>query len=292
MMLPQGLGHHPRGLPARGAAQGVRRVRPGDGLGGDDRPDPRRRPDRAGPVRLRLADGLPDQPAARDRALAGACALLPRTAPGTPPRLDLAGAVLSAVAALAIVYPLIQGRELGWPAWTYATMAAGVALLGVLRPAPAPRGGAGPDPLIEPSIFRHRGYSAGALVLLLFFGGMIGSMLAITLFLQLGEGFSAIHAGLTLAPFALGTGDHRPAGRPADDHRLGPALIQAGAADLTDRLHRPGGDPRRHRPRLDLGPARPAAGRRAGHGPVHRPGVRHRSSPRSPTRRPARPRAC
>jgi hypothetical protein len=42
-------------------------------------------------------------------------------------------------------------------------------------------------------------------VLLIYFGGMIGSMLSITLFLQLGEGFSAIHAGLTLAPFALGT---------------------------------------------------------------------------------------
>jgi MFS family permease len=41
-------------------------------------------------------------------------------------------------------------------------------------------------------------------MILVFFGGMIGVILVLTLFLQLGEGFSPIHAGLTLAPFAFG----------------------------------------------------------------------------------------
>ena len=143
-------------------------------------------------------------------ALAGAYALLPRTGTRHAASLDLTGALLSALAAIAIVYPLVQGRELGWPAWTYATIAAGVALLGVLGLHLRRRVSRGRPPLIEPGIFRYRGYSAGALVLLLYFAGMIGSMLAITLFVQLGEGFSAIHAGLTLAPFALGTASPRP----------------------------------------------------------------------------------
>ena len=69
----------------------------------------------------------------------------------------------------------------------------------------------GRDPLIEPSIFAHRGYTAGALVLMLYFGGMIGSMLALTLFMQIGEHFSAIHAGLTVVPFSLGTAITAPA---------------------------------------------------------------------------------
>ena len=34
---------------------------------------------------------------------------------------------------------------------------------------------------------------------------MIGLMLVFTLYLQLGEGFSAIHAGLTMIPWSLGT---------------------------------------------------------------------------------------
>ena len=42
-------------------------------------------------------------------------------------------------------------------------------------------------------------------MIVVFFAGMIGTLLVLTLFLQFGEHFSAIHAGLTLAPFALGT---------------------------------------------------------------------------------------
>ena len=41
--------------------------------------------------------------------------------------------------------------------------------------------------------------------IVVFFAGMIGTLLVLTLFLQFGEHFSAIHAGLTLAPFALGS---------------------------------------------------------------------------------------
>jgi EmrB/QacA subfamily drug resistance transporter len=138
-------------------------------------------------------------------ALAGAARLLPRGGVRHGDSLDVGGALLGGLAALAIVYPLIQGRELGWPAWTYAVMAVGVGLFAVLGVHLRRRRLAGRTPLVEASVFAHRGYSAGAGVMLLFFGGMVGSMLAITLYLQLGEGFSAIHAGLTLAPFALGT---------------------------------------------------------------------------------------
>jgi MFS family permease len=63
----------------------------------------------------------------------------------------------------------------------------------------------GRDPLIEASIFKHRSYSAGLGTIVVFFAGMIGTLLVLTLFLQLGEHFSAIHAGVTLAPFAVGT---------------------------------------------------------------------------------------
>ena len=41
-------------------------------------------------------------------------------------------------------------------------------------------------------------------MLLLFFAAMMGLMLVLTLYLQLGLGFSAIHAGLTLVPQSLG----------------------------------------------------------------------------------------
>ena len=63
----------------------------------------------------------------------------------------------------------------------------------------------GGDPLVEASIFSHRAYTAGLSMIVVFFAGMLGTMLVLTLFLQFGEHFSAIHAGITLAPFAAGT---------------------------------------------------------------------------------------
>ena len=163
-------------------------------------------------------------------ATGAAVKFLPRNGRRHVQSLDITGAVLAAVASLAIIYPLIQGRALGWPAWTYAAMGASVLLFAALGFHLRRRQQRGRDPLVEPSIFSHRGYSAGTLVLMLYFGGMIGSVLAITLFLQLGEGFSAIHAGLTLAPFAVGTALSAPVAAAVMQRLPGRVLIQAGGA--------------------------------------------------------------
>jgi EmrB/QacA subfamily drug resistance transporter len=165
--------------------------------------------------------------------LAAGCAaalLLPRTAHRHAAQLDMAGAGLAALASLALIYPLIQGRALGWPVWCYGSMVASIVLFAAFARHVLTRRRAGRDPLIEPSVFGHRGYSAGALVLLFYFGGMLGSFLAITLFLQIGEGFSAIHAGLTTAPFALGTAVTAPVAANLLTKTGGRALIQAGTA--------------------------------------------------------------
>jgi EmrB/QacA subfamily drug resistance transporter len=158
-----------------------------------------------------------------------AARLLPRTASRHASQLDLVGAALAAIASLALIYPLIQGRALGWPAWTYASVAASLVLFAVFAVHLQRRKRSGRDPLVEPSVFAHRGYSAGALVLMLYFGGMVGSMLTLTLFLQLGEGFSAVHAGLTVAPFALGTAITAPAGAALMRKLGGRAMIQVGS---------------------------------------------------------------
>jgi EmrB/QacA subfamily drug resistance transporter len=158
-----------------------------------------------------------------------AARLLPRGTTRHANTLDGVGAALAAVASPALIYPLIQGRAAGWPAWTYASIAASLALFGVFALHLRRRRREGKDPLIEPSVFGHRGYSAGALVLMLYFGGMIGSMLALTLFLQLGEGFSAVHAGVTVAPFALGTAITAPLGAALMNKVGGRVMIQAGS---------------------------------------------------------------
>jgi EmrB/QacA subfamily drug resistance transporter len=137
-------------------------------------------------------------------AVAAAALLMPESRAPHAPRIDVLGAVLVGAGTLGVVYPLIEGRQAGWPAWTLACFAGGALLLGAFGLQQLRRTRSGRDGLIEPTLFANRGYLSGSLVLLVFFCGMTGFMFALTLFLQSGEGFSALHAGLTFVPWSAG----------------------------------------------------------------------------------------
>ncbi len=134
-------------------------------------------------------------------AFAGAVRVLPRTVAHPGIRLDTGGMALIGVALTAIIYPLIQGRADGWPVWTFLSLAAGVAVLGAFVVWERRRGG---DALIEPGLLTNRTYTSGILVALAFFGAFGGLVLCVSLFAQLGEHFSPIHAGLTLMAMVVG----------------------------------------------------------------------------------------
>jgi EmrB/QacA subfamily drug resistance transporter len=134
-------------------------------------------------------------------AFAGAVRVLPRTVAHPGIRLDTGGMVLIGAALTAIIYPLIQGRADGWPAWTFVSLAAGAALLVAFVLWGRRSHG---DPLIEPGLLTNRTYTSGILVALAFFGAFGGLLLCVSLFAQLGEGFSPIHAGLTLMAMVAG----------------------------------------------------------------------------------------
>lgn len=127
--------------------------------------------------------------------------VLPRAVshPGT--RLDLGGMALVGAALAAITYPLIQGHDAGWPAWTFLLLGAGAALLAAFVVYERRLRG---DPLIERGLLSNRTYLSGIAVALAFFGAFGGLLLCVSLFVQLGEGFSPIHAGLTLTPMIVG----------------------------------------------------------------------------------------
>ena len=55
-------------------------------------------------------------------AFVAAIPLLRETRGASRPRLDLGGVALSAAALTALVLPLIEGRELGWPWWSIAML--------------------------------------------------------------------------------------------------------------------------------------------------------------------------
>jgi EmrB/QacA subfamily drug resistance transporter len=137
-------------------------------------------------------------------AAIGAVRLMPESRALRRPDLDIVGTVLAGLGMGLLIYPLIQGQEAGWPVWTYLMIGGSVVAFGALVLWSRRESRRGRDALIESSIFSHRSYSIGLASILVFFSGMIGTLLVLTLFLQLGEHFTAIHAGLTLAPFAFG----------------------------------------------------------------------------------------
>jgi EmrB/QacA subfamily drug resistance transporter len=159
-------------------------------------------------------------------AFAGAVRVLPRTVAHPGIRLDTVGMVLIGVALTAIIYPLIQGRADGWPAWTFVSLAAGAVLLGAFALWERHRRS---DPLIDPGLLANRTYTSGILVALAFFGAFGGLLLCVSLFAQLGEHFSPIHAGLTLMAMVVGMITGMGAGF-ALVGRLGRHLLHIGVA--------------------------------------------------------------
>ncbi|MEV4362246.1 MFS transporter [Nonomuraea sp. NPDC049625] len=133
-----------------------------------------------------------------------AIALVPRLVPESRlpggPKLDLAGTALVSLGLVAIVYPLVQGREQGWPAWTWLCLAAAVALLAsfVLHQRRAAA------PLVDPGLFRHRSFSAGTVVSLLHSMTMGSFFLILALYLQQGRELDALGSGLIFLPLGLG----------------------------------------------------------------------------------------
>ena len=116
-------------------------------------------------------------------------------------KLDVGGVGLVGLALVAIIYPLIQGRAAGWPAWCFVMLAAGAVLLLVFLRYERRRGD---NPLIEPTLLTNRTYLSGIAVALALFGAFGGLLLCVSLYGQLGEGWSPIHAGLTLTPMVVG----------------------------------------------------------------------------------------
>lgn len=130
-------------------------------------------------------------------AVALASRYLPAGRSSRPLRLDLVGMILVIAATGLLVFPLIEGRELGWPVWAYAMIAASILLFGLLARTQRSGERAGGSPLIMPGLFRHRSFGVGLIVSLLLFATVAAFALTFSLMLQLGHGFSAMHAVLT-----------------------------------------------------------------------------------------------
>nr|WP_239071482.1 MFS transporter [Amycolatopsis sp. SID8362] len=111
------------------------------------------------------------------------------------PRIDPIGTALVVAGTALLVYPLLDPTGPDW-----RLLAAGAVALVAFgfhqRRTPAP--------LVEPSLFTHRGFPAALAGSLLFFAAMTGLMQVVPMQLQLGLGADVRTAGLTLLPLSAG----------------------------------------------------------------------------------------
>ncbi len=132
--------------------------------------------------------------------------IIPDLRPGRRHRIDVPGVVLASAALLAICYGLVEGQKYNWGTITGfisipLVFALGVLLLAaflLLQWRTQDR-----EPLVPFALFRDRNYSVVNWVSGTLSIGMMGIFLPFTIYLQSVLGFSALKAGLTMAPASV-----------------------------------------------------------------------------------------
>lgn len=118
-------------------------------------------------------------------------------------RLDLGGMALSMLTLGALLVPLIEGREAGWPLWSRLSLVAVPLLAWLFWRYETRLARAGGAPLLDPVALRAPGLGRALLVALLFYS--IGSFFQLlSVYLQNALHMTALQAGLVFLPFGAG----------------------------------------------------------------------------------------
>lgn len=130
--------------------------------------------------------------------------IIPRTPGHRGLSNDFVGILLFGASIVALVFPLIEGRTFGWPAWTWGMMAAALVGLALFvlwerRMAAADR-----PQLLNFSLLTNGNYVFGVFVTMIFASGIPGFFMVFSLLLQAGFGFTPLESGLTNTPFSVG----------------------------------------------------------------------------------------
>jgi EmrB/QacA subfamily drug resistance transporter len=120
-----------------------------------------------------------------------------------PLKLDITGTFLIMITLFLLAFPLIQGREYGWPTWSIIMLIGSIPALAVFIYWQKYKERTDGSPLVLLSLFKKRTFSAGLFLNMFFEAAMAGFFLTLALMLQIGLGFSPVHAALTGLPIAI-----------------------------------------------------------------------------------------
>ena len=132
-------------------------------------------------------------------------ALLPRGRVPGPQRsgIDPFGILLVAIGLVAIILPLVQSSEGGWPAWTWSLVAIGAFVLAGFYLWEKRVERRGRAPLVPPHLFAHRSFTGGVVNGTAFFAAFTTIFFVLSIYWQTSLGYSALETGLMMVPNSL-----------------------------------------------------------------------------------------
>jgi EmrB/QacA subfamily drug resistance transporter len=128
----------------------------------------------------------------------------PKTMSHRGDQIDIIGIILAMITLLCILFPLIEGRQLGWPMWCYATLALALPMAWTFLRWEKRRATQDLAQLLPERLLKNENYILGTGLAALLFSGIPGFFFIWAVTLQSGNGLSALESGITTMPFPIG----------------------------------------------------------------------------------------
>jgi EmrB/QacA subfamily drug resistance transporter len=159
-------------------------------------------------------------------AIALTAIFVPESKSSTMRNIDPVGQLLAVIFLFGVVFALIEGPGLGWTDPLVATVAitAAVAFIGFLRYESRRH-----DPFIDLRFFRSIPFASATLTAVSAFAAWGAFLFIMSIYLQVGLNYSAMHTGLIYLPIAIGALVFSPlSGRLVGRYGARPSLLSAG----------------------------------------------------------------
>ncbi|MGY2894919.1 MFS transporter [Deinococcus sp. UYEF24] len=128
---------------------------------------------------------------------------LPESKSGTASGLDVPGVLLLSVALGLLIYPVVEGRDRGWPGWLLALLGLSAVLLLLFVLYQRRLVALGRSPLVQLSMFSDRSFAVGAAIAFVFQSTVLSYFVAMSLFFQAGLGYGPTRAALLLIAYQI-----------------------------------------------------------------------------------------
>jgi EmrB/QacA subfamily drug resistance transporter len=160
-------------------------------------------------------------------AIVAGSRMVPESRAHTGATIDLVGVALASLGMFLLIYPIVEGREAGWGAWSFAMLGATLPVLAAFVRHEQRVIRRGRSPLIALHLLRIRALQIGLVVSVVFFSTAGVFFVVLTLFFQSGLGYAAFRTGLMFLPFAIGFSASSMVSGPIAN-KIGPRIINLG----------------------------------------------------------------